>query len=183
MAEIKDAAVLKAVAHPLRRRLMDVLRVDGPSMPSVLARVTGQAVANVSHHLRVLADAGLIEEAPELARNRKEHWWRMVDARLSWNPQEFTGDPADVATADAAEALGLQRQVELVSTWMGSPASRSGPWAGSAFSSDVWLRLSPDELAALGEEIQRVVDRYHGRPETPDREPVFVLSRGFPARP
>ena len=70
MPDIKDAAVLKAIAHPLRRRLLDVLRVDGPSMPSVLARATGQAVANVSHHLRVLAEAGLIEEAPELARNR-----------------------------------------------------------------------------------------------------------------
>jgi DNA-binding transcriptional ArsR family regulator len=178
MAQIKDAAVLKAVAHPLRRRLMDVLRVDGPSMPSVLARVTGQAVANVSHHLRVLADAGLIEEAPELARNRKEHWWRMVDASLSWNPAEF-----DPAAADAAESLGLQRQLDLISTWLGSPASRSQPWTDAAFSTDGWLRLTPDELAALGREIQAVIDRYHGRPEAPDREPVFVLGRGFPARP
>jgi DNA-binding transcriptional ArsR family regulator len=68
MPDIKDAAVLKAIAHPLRRRLLDVLRVDGPSMPSVLARATDQAVANISHHLRVLADAGLIAEAPERAQ-------------------------------------------------------------------------------------------------------------------
>ncbi len=183
MTEIRDAAVLKAVAHPLRRRLMDVLRVDGPSMPSVLARTTGQAVANVSHHLRVLADAGLVEEAPELARNRKEHWWRMIDDRLSWNPGGFAADPAGLAAADAAEALGLQRQIDLVSTWLGSPASRTGPWSAGAFSSDAWLRLTPAELAAMGAEIQQVVDRYHGRPDTPDREPVFVLSRGFPARP
>src|SRR3712207_4168197 len=168
MAEIRDVAVLKAVAHPLRRRLMDVLRVDGPSMPSVLARPTGQAVANVSHHLRVLAEAGLIEEAPELARNRKEHWWRMVDARLSWNPDDFTADPAGMAAADAAESLGLQRQIDLISTWLGSPASREGPWSASAFSSDVWLRLTPAELADLGAEIRQVVDRYHGRPDTPD---------------
>jgi DNA-binding transcriptional ArsR family regulator len=183
MAEIKDAAVLKAVAHPLRRRLLDVLRVDGPSMPSVLARHTAQAVANVSHHMRVLADAGLVEEAPELARNRKEHWWRIVDAQLSWNPADFAADPAALATAEAAESLGLQRQIDLTATWLGSPASRAEPWTDSAFSSDAWLRLSPAELAELGAEIQRVVDRYYGRPESPEREPVFVLSRGFPARP
>jgi DNA-binding transcriptional ArsR family regulator len=183
MAHIKDAAVLKAVAHPLRRRLMDVLRVDGPSMPSVLARLTGQAVANVSHHLRVLADAGLIEEAPELARNRKEHWWRMVDARLSWNSSEFAADAGEMAAADAAESLGLQRQIDLISTWLGSPASRSDPWGDAAFASDVWLRLSPDELAEMGRDIQGVIDRYYGRPESPDREPIFMLSRGFPARP
>jgi DNA-binding transcriptional ArsR family regulator len=183
MVEIKDAAVLKAVAHPLRRRLLDVLRVDGPSMPSVLARNTGQAVANVSHHMRVLADAGLVEEAPELARNRKEHWWRMVDRQLSWNPTDFAADPADLATAEAAESIGLQRQIDLVATWLGSPASREEPWTTSAFSTDAWLRLSPAELAELGAEIQQVIDRYFGRPESPDREPVFVLGRGFPARP
>ncbi|MGX6603022.1 helix-turn-helix domain-containing protein [Micromonosporaceae bacterium Da 78-11] len=178
MTEIKDAAVLKAVAHPLRRRLLDVLRVDGASMPSVLARTTGQAVANISHHLRVLADAGLIEEAPELARNRKEHWWRMLDSRISWNPDDFTPE-----VADAAESLGLQRQIDVIGTWLGSPAARNEPWMNSSFSTDVWLRLSPAELAELGAEIQQLVERYHGRPEAPDREPIFFLSRGFPARP
>ena len=183
MPQIKDAAVLKAVAHPVRRRLLDVLRVDGPAMPSVLARVTGQAVANVSHHLRVLAEAGLIEEAPDLARNRKEHWWRMPDRSISWKLADFTADAADLAAADAAMAIGLQRQVELISTWLGSPASREEPWGAAAFSTDGFLRLSPAELAEMGAEIQAVVGRYAGRPETPEREPVFVIGRGFPARP
>ncbi|WP_067503929.1 helix-turn-helix domain-containing protein [Actinoplanes sp. TFC3] len=178
MAQIKDAAVLKAVAHPLRRRLLDVLRVDGPSMPSVLARTTGQAVANISHHLRVLAEAGLIEEAPELARNRKEHWWRMPDRAIRWSSTDFTPD-----VTDAAESLGLQRQVELTSTWLGSPASREEPWASAAFSTDGFLRLSPGELAELGDQIQQVIDRFANRPDSEDREPVFVLGRGFPARP
>jgi DNA-binding transcriptional ArsR family regulator len=183
MPQIKDAAVLRAVAHPVRRRLLDVLRVDGPSMPSVLARHTGQAVANVSHHLRVLAGAGLIEEAPELARNRKEHWWRMPDRSISWNSADFGGDAAGLAAADAALALDLQRQVELISAWLGSPASQQEPWTSAAFSSDGFLRLSPAELAELGAEIGQVLDRYAGRPEAPGREPVFVIGRGFPARP
>ncbi|GIF07552.1 ArsR/SmtB family transcription factor [Actinoplanes siamensis] len=178
MAEIRDEATLKAIAHPLRRRLLDALRVDGPSMPSALARATGQAVANVSHHLRVLADAGLIEEAPELARNRKEHWWRMIDQRLSWNPADFPPE-----AADAADAIGLQRQIDLVRTWLGSPASRTEPWGDSAFSTDGWLRLSPEELAELGAEINALIARFRDRPERADREPVFVLGRGFPARP
>jgi DNA-binding transcriptional ArsR family regulator len=178
MPQIKDAAVLKAVAHPVRRRLLDVLRVDGPSMPSVLARSTGQAVANVSHHLRVLAEAGLIEEAPELARNRKEHWWRMPAKSISWNSADFGPE-----AADAALALGLQRQVELISTWLGSPASREEPWHDAALSADGFLRLSPAELAEFTAEFLALLDRYADRPETPDREPVFVIGRAFPARP
>lgn len=183
MPQIKDAAVLKAVAHPVRRRLLDVLRVDGPSMPSVLARSTGQAVANVSHHLRVLAEAGLIEEAPELARNRKEHWWRMPDRSISWQLADFTADAADLAAADEAMAINLQRQVELTSTWLGSPASREEPWTSAAFSTDGFLRLSPAELADMGAEIQAVMNRFAGRAEAPDREPIFFIGRGFPARP
>ncbi|AGL19996.1 helix-turn-helix domain-containing protein [Actinoplanes sp. N902-109] len=178
MAQIKDAAVLKAVAHPLRRRLLDLLRVDGPAMPSVLARSTGQAVANISHHLRVLAEAGLIEEAPELARNRKEHWWRMPDRSISWTTTDFTAE-----VADAAESLGLQRQVELTTSWLGNPAAKEEPWASAAFSSDGFLHLSPAELAEMGAAIEQVIDRYANRPATAGREPVFVLARGFPARP
>ena len=68
MRQITDARVLVAMAHPLRRRLLNMLKVDGPSTASVLSERTGQAVGNVSHHLRSLAAAGLIEEAPELAR-------------------------------------------------------------------------------------------------------------------
>ncbi|MFI5930875.1 winged helix-turn-helix domain-containing protein [Actinoplanes sp. NPDC051494] len=183
MAQIKDAAVLKAVAHPVRRRLLDVLRVDGPSMPSVLARVTGQAVANISHHLRVLAGAGLIEEAPELARNRKEHWWRMPDQAITWSVADFAGDAADLAAADTAVALGLQRQVELATTWIGSPAAKEEPWVSTAFSTDSFLRLSPAELAELGEKVQELMNQYANRPPAPEREPVFFMSRGFPGRP
>jgi hypothetical protein len=107
----------------------------------------------------------------------------MRDRSISWSLSDFTADAADVAAADAAMAIGLQRQVELVSTWLGSPASREQPWTDAAFSTDGFLRLSPAELAELGAEIQAVMDRYAGRPEAPDREPVFVIGRGFPARP
>ncbi len=183
MPEIKDAAVLRAVAHPLRRRLLDLLRVDGAAMPSMLARSTGQAVANISHHLKVLAAAGLVEEAPDLARNRKEHWWRMPDRSIRWAVADFTGDTGAEEAADAAASIGLQRQVELTTAWLGSPEAKEEPWTTSAFSTDGFLRLSPAELADLGREIQEVIDRYTNRPPSPDRAPVFVIGRGFPARP
>ena len=55
--EIKDSRALTAMAHPVRRRLLSLLKVDGPATASVLADRTGQAVGNVSHHLRALAEA------------------------------------------------------------------------------------------------------------------------------
>ena len=80
---LRDAAPLAALAHPFRARMMDALKVDGPSTASMLAARTGQAVGNASHHLKVLAAAGLVEEAPELARDRRERWWRLVSTGRS----------------------------------------------------------------------------------------------------
>lgn len=182
--QITDAAVLRAVAHPLRRRLMDVLRVQGPQTASLLAAATGEGVGNISHHVRVLADAGLLQEAPELARDRRERWWRMAQIGLSFAEADFEGDPAGEAAASAATSLALQRQLDLVRQWLSSP--QETPWLEAAFSTDYWLRLTPDELAQLSTEVNAVIAAWQER-EVPDdgqqRPPVFVLARGFPATP
>ena len=68
MPRITDAKVIAAMTHPLRQRLLAVLRLDGPSTVGVLAQRLGQAPGNISHHLKALAAAGLVEEVPELAR-------------------------------------------------------------------------------------------------------------------
>ena len=92
--QIKDSRVLAAMSHPLRRRLLDVLKAYGPQPVGALAERTGQAPANVSHHMRVLGESGLVEEATDLARDRRERWWRMAAASFQWYPGEFADDPA-----------------------------------------------------------------------------------------
>jgi len=182
---ISEAAVLTAVAHPLRRRLLDVLRVHGPQTVGLLSAHVGSAVGNVSHHVRVLADAGLLVESPELARDRRERWWRLVSRSLTWSEADFDTDPAAAATAAAATALGLQRQLSLTRTWL-ERAPDEPVWRRAAVSTDAWLSLSPDELSALGEELGELFERWRARPQAGvgvPRQPVFVFARGFPAQP
>ena len=140
--EVTDSRVLAAMSHPLRRRLMDVLKVYGPATVSALAGQTGQAVANISHHLRVLGAAGLILEAPELARDRREHWWRLAAPALRWAAGAFDDDPARQAVASAAVSLSLDRQVSLARAWYAVREERPA-WNGAAFSVDKWLHLTP----------------------------------------
>jgi len=182
---LTEAKALAALAHPFRSRIMDALKVDGPSTASALAQRTGQAVGSASHHLKVLAEAGLVEEAPELARDRRERWWRLAAPGTRWSRQDLADDAAAVAAADAAEALNFQRQVERTRDWMAN--ARSDPeWDDAAFVTQHWLRLSPDELRELGEELVALLMRWTDR-EVPDdgveREPVFLYARGFPAQP
>ena len=182
---VTEAAVLAAVAHPLRRRILDVLRVHGPQTASLLAERTGSAVGNVSHHAKVLAAAGLLAEAPELARDRRERWWSLVRTGIAWAEADFDDDPAAAATAAAATQLGLARQVELTRAWLDRSAQEPD-WRTAAVSSDFWLRLSADELAELGRAVNDLVGGWRSR-EVPDdgieRRPVFFFARGFPAEP
>lgn len=184
--QIKDSRVLAAMSHPLRRRLLDVLKAYGPQPVGALAERTDQAPANVSHHMRVLHESGLVEEATELARDRRERWWRMAAASFIWNTDDFGDDPATTAIVDAAESLNLDRHTSLVRAWYGAAEDEQAKWANGPFSADRWLRLTPDELYAVSREIVAIFDRWSAR-EVPDdgavREPVFVFAHGVPAKP
>jgi DNA-binding transcriptional ArsR family regulator len=182
---VTDAKALSAMASPFRSRMMDALTVDGPSTASHLAQRTGQAVGSASHHLKVLAEAGLVEEAPELARDRRERWWRLVDAGTRWSRADFADDTAAVTAAYAAEALALQRQFARVQEWNANAAT-TPEWDDAAFATQNWLRLTPDELREVAEELIDVLQRWSRRDvpdDGQDRESVLVFARGFPAQP
>jgi len=184
--QVTDSRVLAALAHPLRRRLMDVLKVHGPATVSVLAGHTGQSVANVSHHLRVLHTSGLVAQAPELAKDRRERWWRLVAAGVRWSNADFAGSPANAAIAQAAESLNLDHHIELVRTWFAADEEQRVGWNEASFSTDKWLHLTSTELTELSGQVIDLFQQWSAR-QVPDdgqlREPVFVFAYGVPGQP
>ncbi|MGV9767052.1 ArsR/SmtB family transcription factor [Micromonospora tulbaghiae] len=184
--QVTDSRVLAALAHPLRRRLMDVLKVYGPCTVGMLAEHTGQAPANVSHHLKVLAAADLLVEAPELARDRRERWWKPRNRGVRWSESDFGDDPSTRVVVEAAGSLNLERHTELVRAWHTASDETHAAWNDAPFSTDHWLHLTPDELDALGREVIALLTRWSDRPVPDDgqrREPVFVFAHGVPGRP
>jgi DNA-binding transcriptional ArsR family regulator len=182
---LTEAKALSALANPFRSRMMDALKVDGPSTASMLAQRTGQAVGSASHHLKVLHEAGLVEQAPDLAKDRRERWWRLVDPGTRWSRAEFADDTAAVTAAHAAESLALERQFERAREWSANAAS-APEWDAASFATQNWLRLSPAELEELSEAVVELLLTWSRR-DVPDdgvaREPVFVFARGFPSQP
>ena len=65
------------MVHPIRMRIIDALRDEGPSTATRLATILGESSGATSYHLRVLADAGVIEE-DDTRGNGRERWWRRV---------------------------------------------------------------------------------------------------------
>lgn len=188
---ISGAAALNALANPVRSRILDALRVDGPATASMLADRLGQHVGSISHHCKVLAEVGLIASAPELAKDRRERWWRPVVHGLRWSRDEFADDPDAVTAALAAESLQLTSEYTAARDWLDDHAA-AGPWTAAALATRWWLRLTPDELTELTAELHAVLRRWYDR-ELPDdagddgsdtdRETVLFFARAFPARP
>ena len=67
------AEVAKALASGRRAELIDVL-AQGERSVEDLAREIGQSVANTSHHLRSLAQAGLVRTRRDGTRIYYEQW-------------------------------------------------------------------------------------------------------------
>jgi DNA-binding transcriptional ArsR family regulator len=174
-----------AIGHPLRRRLIELLGQDGPATASQLAERTDQLVGNISHHLKMLARSGLVEEVPELAKDRRERWWRGVPISMSWSVADVRGDPVGEVVAAAAEQQNLAHHIDKAQSWFGARDAYDESWTSSAFSTEVWVRATPDEFATLGERINALLVEFR-RTHTDDaagRELCFVFAHGMPARP
>ncbi|WP_020016269.1 winged helix-turn-helix domain-containing protein [Promicromonospora sukumoe] len=76
--QITDPETLRAMAHPVRQRILIELNVREHARAADLARTLDIPANSISFHLRVLAKHHFIEEAPELARDKRDRVWRPV---------------------------------------------------------------------------------------------------------
>ena len=78
---LSDPRVLRAIAHPVRTRdPRRAARPRGRSRAADIARELGIPANQASFHLRQLAKYGLVEEAPEEARDKRDRVWRAAAA-------------------------------------------------------------------------------------------------------
>lgn len=92
-ARVLQGAALKALAHPLRMRILDVLGVSGSQTASTLAVKLGESTGATSYHLRALAAQELIVEDTERGSGR-ERWWRSAPGKLVIGEPEAMDTPA-----------------------------------------------------------------------------------------
>jgi DNA-binding transcriptional ArsR family regulator len=178
---IDDAQLLRAMAHPLRLRLIGTLTKDGPATASELARRLGESSGSTSYHLRVLAKYHFIEDDP--GRNHgRERWWRAVDEGLEW-----TLDTDDRGLLEADRALGRQLIGEYqrrLERWHDEIPDWDRSWRAASTGGDRFYELTPAELRVLVDEVMAILDRYEDRRKrrTDDTERVTVLFHAFPER-
>jgi ArsR family transcriptional regulator, arsenate/arsenite/antimonite-responsive transcriptional repressor len=73
------AAVFAAIADPVRLRLLSVVATSGEVCSCNLEEPLGKSQPTISHHTRVLAEAGLIVGE----KRGRWTWWRVAGDRLA----------------------------------------------------------------------------------------------------
>jgi DNA-binding transcriptional ArsR family regulator len=181
--ELSDPRQMRALAHPLRLRLLGLLRSDGPATATRLATEVGQSAALVSYHLRTLANHGFIAEAPELADDGRERWWRAAHSGMTWSPADFLDSPERAAAAGALMHEIAERYAEASRTWLADAPNWSQDWVEASDMSDWRLDLTADQVRALREELVQVIERYEALPADEGAEYVRAIVFLFPRRP
>ena len=182
--KLEDPRTLRALAHPLRLKLLGLLRTGGPATVSSLATAVVQAVPLVSYHLRQLAEHGFIEEAPELAKDRRETWWKSSHEFTSWSMTDFLDTPERLDAIGVLQREILERHFDRIEEFFAGAPSWSREWLDASEMSDLRLTLTPTELKQLTTELWDVINRWRAREPEPsdDVESTEVILYAFPVR-
>jgi len=174
-----DAAAIKILAHPLRSRLLSVLRAAGPATATALAERLGTNTGATSYHLRKLASVGLVEETGE--GHGRERWWRAATAMHSFTQRDAVGDPDAQAATDWLRRYYLRSFAERFERWLDVQETWPIEWQEVADASDRLIHVSPARLAQLEAELSATIERYaDAESADADAQPVEIHVHAFP---
>jgi DNA-binding transcriptional ArsR family regulator len=104
VAAVTTPEQFKALGHPMRHRMLFALG-QGEATISQLAVALGSNKGNIAHHLRVLADAGLVRPAgTRQVRGGTEQYYRRATPGLKYDDAATTEVALQALAAEIAAA-------------------------------------------------------------------------------
>ncbi|AYY12875.1 ArsR family transcriptional regulator [Actinobacteria bacterium YIM 96077] len=176
-----DALSVRGLAHPIRLKMLGLLRTDGPATATSLARQLGLNTGATSYHLRQLAAYGFIVEDSGRGTTR-ERWWRAAHRSTYFDRNALTGDETGEAFVRAIGQIYSEKIQRAIDEYATLPPE----WRDAGTLSDTMLMLTPDESTRLVSELFEVMARYrrhdpdHPSPAPADATPVTLQLQVFP---
>ncbi len=176
--QVTDVRALRALAHPLRNRLLGQLRLHGPATASQLGRVIGESSGATSYHLRQLEAYGFVEEV-EGQGSARERWWRARHRMTSWEAADVLAQEGGAEVEDEMSRLQLDGHARVLNAWQAQKHELAAEWSTVASLNDYALRVRPEQARALIGELnavlQRWMDAHPSDASAEDAELVSVL--------
>jgi len=152
ISNIHDPRLVKALAHPLRVRILAILQSKTAS-PSEIADELSMPLGNVSYHVRCLADFGLIRLVRRTPRRGAiEHHYEAV-GRLRISDQAWAQVP------DVVKEAMIGATIMQISDYVNGAATTGGFDAAHSHITRSPLVLDEQGFKALSAEVMRVHDR------------------------
>jgi len=180
--ELTDPREMRALTHPLRLALLELLWREGTINATQAASELGESQASCSFHLRQLARFGLVQEV-EGVRGRARPWQLSRRGMRVANVQD---DPQAAIAWAALERLLRDRQLDRYRAWLEGRSAYSREWREAAYHNHHVVWLTPEELHTVADQIAELLTSVF-----PDRRgdptarpagalPVELLSIGYP---
>ncbi len=184
------------MAHPLRLDIVERVGRRGTARAADVAADLGIPANSVSYHLRILARGGVIEEAPEAARDRRDRVWRLAQTSFHLE-RRGTGalndpDAADADYRSASGAAALATFEWMRSAWSAEVARSqdpdTDPEGGLGVLYGTTLRLSTEQMGELNQLFSTKLQEYsrlnrdeHGAdlPGDPDSDGAALTFRAL----
>ena len=179
--DLRDPLAFRAVAHPFRLTLLDLIEQRVTLTSAEASAATGESTGSCSFHLRQLAKYGFIE--PAQGRDGRERRWTRATAgeRI---PGELD-DESQRAGTELAKLL-VARFANDAEAWLERREQLPQEWQDAAVFDQELLYLTPVELDELSTAVLELFAPYRER--TNDLEarpgasaPVRVAALLFPA--
>jgi DNA-binding transcriptional ArsR family regulator len=163
---IKDPERVRALAHPIRLALLDLLETAGERTATQCAEAIDESVASCSFHLRILAKYGFVEPGE---RRGREKPWRSVSRSRTTSP-DFD-DPASLRAVGALAELTLLRETERVRDFLANIHRLPPEFRDSVglLKSSFWA--TSEELNDLSRKLQDLMEQFRDRWEQPELRP------------
>ncbi|MGN6723142.1 MAG: ArsR/SmtB family transcription factor [Marmoricola sp.] len=183
MARYVDPRILRAIAHPHRNRILSELYAAGPLRAADIATRADIPANRASFHLRQLAKYGLIVEAPEEARDKRDRVWRLADADgISFRSEDVLAQPGGEAAMDV-----YRRSAEAWGHLLVDLAGVVTPGGPEKYISNSSLRLTPEEVEEYANEAQELLNRWRQRTQGAGGErelySIYQLVQPYPDMP
>jgi predicted ArsR family transcriptional regulator len=169
---------LKALSHPVRLRMLGLLRTEGPATATTLALQLGLNTGATSYHLRQLAQHGFVEDDAGRG-NGRDRWWRASAQGTRTDTSQLVTDE-DRETYDAyLQAVAVTYTGQLQRAVEERPMLPE-PWRRASTMSDWGLRLTPGRARELVDALASLVEGWDEEPDEPGAEDFEVVLQAFP---